>query len=177
MKRKTNRSVEAIDFLIDRLTNERIYRTYNYRSRNEFYMKGPLNEALRLALEELFRYRHPNYLDRTIRRKAEKALAWEGNPTKSIKPTELFGVTHRPDFSIEIDSISIAVEIKVDDSGSTIRSGLGQSLVYSTEYDFVICLIIDTSSDAIISQSTKNLVEANLIQRLWNNHNIRVVII
>jgi len=84
MRRKTEKAIEAIDLLIDRLTNERIYRTYSYRSLSEFYMKGPLNEALRLALEDLFRYRHPNYLDRTIQRKAEKALVWEGNPTKSI---------------------------------------------------------------------------------------------
>lgn len=177
MRRKTKKAIEVIDLFIDHLTNERIYRNYNYRSLRECFMRIPLNEVLRLALEDCFRYRHPSYLDRTIQRKAEKSLVWEGNPTKSITPTKLFGVTHRPDFTIEIGSMRIAVEIKTDDSGSMIRSGLGQAIVYSTDYDFVICLLIDTSPDAAISKSVDCEIENDLIRTLWNDHNIRFVIV
>ena len=177
MRRKSSKAIETIDLIINHLTAARIYETYNYRSRTEFYMKGPINEALRLALQDLFRDRHPGYLERTIVRKAKKSLTWEGNVSKSLIPTELFGVTHRPDFAIEIDSMWIAVEIKCRDSASAIRSGLGQAIVYSTDYDFVIYLLIDTSPDSVIAQSAENEAEDVFIQMLWNDHNIRFVII
>lgn len=177
MRRKTKKAVAKLDLLLDHLTNKKIYRDYNFQSLDEFYMRIPLNEALKIALKDLFREQHPSYLDRTIQRKVEKALVWEGNPTKSITPTTLFGVTHRPDFVIEIGSMRVAIEIKISDSGSSIRSGLGQAMVYSTDYDFVICLFIDTSSDGEISKSVNYEIENHLIRTLWIDHNIRFVFV
>lgn len=76
-----------------------------------------------------------------------------------------------------MEDLRIAIEVKSDDSGSGIRNGLGQALVYSTDYDFVIYLMIDKSQDSAIANSTKNDLEKALIDRLWNSHNIRMVLV
>jgi len=177
MRKKSSKAIETINFIIEHLSDDKIYKTYDFKSKTEYYMQVPLNEALKIALQDLFRDRHPDYLERTIIRKAEKALIWEGNVSKTLLPTELFGVTHRPDFAIYIDSMRIAVEIKCHNTGSGIRSGLGQALVYSTNYDFVIYFLIDTSSNSVIVQNSDNEAEDALIQMLWKDHNIRFVIV
>jgi len=84
----------------------------------------------------------------------------------------LFGTQHRPDMEVNINDITIAIEIKKGDTGTDVRSGLGQCLVYQTKYSFTLFLFIDTSSDKRILNSIKSDKEMGLINSLWDNYNV-----
>ena len=115
MRKKTQKAVEALDHIIEFLKSDHIYKTYDYKSRSEFYLKGPIHEALRNGIREYYFRKNPHYRDSTLDRKVMKALTWEGDIKKSIAGTKLFSVSHRPDYVVELDGIRTAIEIKCDD--------------------------------------------------------------
>ena len=84
---------------------------------------------------------------------------------------------NRPDMIFEIDAMRIAIEFKRGDSGGALRSGLGQSLIYSTDYDFTIFLFIDTSQNGKIKNCRKSEEEESLIEDLWNRYNIKFIVV
>ena len=86
------------------------------------------------------------------------------------------GANHRPDMAIN-DHISVAIEVKRGFNGASIREGIGQSMVYSTYYDFVVYLFIDTNKDKSIRKSLGNPPEQQFIKTLWDNHNIKFVVV
>jgi hypothetical protein len=172
MRKKTQKAVKALDHIIEFLKSDGIYETYDYKSRREFFLKGPINEVLKVGIREYYLRKNPHYRNTTLERKVLKALTYEGDIKKSIAGTMLFGVSHRPDYVVELDGIRIAIEIKCDDSGSGIREGLGQALVYSTDYDFVIYLFIDTSKGSSIASNMEEKNEKSIIESLWRNYNI-----
>ena len=87
------------------------------------------------------------------------------------------GTMNRPDMVLEIDGNRIAIEFKRGDSGGALRSGIGQSLIYSTDYDFTVFLFIDTSFDGRIKNCSKSIKEEELVQDLWKRHNIKFIVI
>lgn len=110
--------------------------------------------------------------------RAKLALLWEKNPEVTVNNITFLGTQHRPDFVVVLDrDTQIAVEIKRGDSGQAVRDGLGQSLVYSSAYEFVAFLFVDTSRDGRIARSTQLAPEAAFIQQLWANHNIQFSVI
>jgi len=177
MRKKTRKAIEALEHIIEFLKSDHIYKTYDYKSRSEFFLKGPINEALRDGIREYYLRKNPHYRNTTLDRKVIKALTYEGDIKKSIAGTMLFSVSHRPDYVVELDGIRTAIEIKCDDSGSGIREGLGQALVYSTNYDFVILLFIDTSKGSTIAHSVLDKNEKSIIESLWRDYNIRFELI
>ena len=72
--------------------------------------------------------------------------------------------------------MNIAIEFKRGESGNSLRSGIGQSLVYSTNYDFVMYLFIDTSKDQRIKNAQTGTKEAQLMMDLWNRYNIKFTV-
>ncbi len=177
MRRRTKRAEEVLNHLVKTLTTDRVYQTYDYKSRDESYIRQALYEALRLGIRDFYKRKTPHYSKSTLDRKARRALTWEGDARTSIRGTELFARSHRPDYVVDMENLRIAIEVKSGDSGSGIRNGLGQALVYSTDYDFVIYLMIDTSRDSAIANSANNDPERSLIERLWFSHNIRMVLV
>jgi hypothetical protein len=61
--------------------------------------------------------------------------------------------------------------------GSSLREGFGQSTIYSTEYDFVIYMFIDTTSNKIILQGSKSVAEQAYLKKLWDNFNIKFLVV
>jgi hypothetical protein len=80
-------------------------------------------------------------------------LLWEGNVKTTVKNIMFMGTQNRPDMVFEIADLKVAIEIKRGASGSDLRSGIGQSIIYSTHYDFVLTLFIDTSDDKRVFNS------------------------
>jgi len=76
-----------------------------------------------------------------------------------------------------VSDLKVAIEIKRGSSGSDLRSGIGQSIIYSTHYDFVITLFIDTSDDKRVFNARQGSNEINFTETLWKNYNIKFITI
>ena len=93
----------------------------------------------------------------------------------TVNHIRFLGVQHRPDFVVKLVGIRIAVEVKRGQSGSAIREGIGQALVYaaSQDFDFVNYLFIDTSRDKKIRDSLQQGLNAGFVASLWDFYNVR----
>ncbi len=146
------------------------YGAINYRIATEDLIKThqhvPLLETVRRLYED--RGMQPE----NAIKKAKDSIVWEKHPKQTIPNVKLFGVHHRPDFVAYIDGMSVAIEVKKGDKGSGLREGLGQCLVYSTRYDFVIFLFIDISKSKKIVDSMVNDDEMAIVEDLWEHNNV-----
>ena len=152
------------------LKSPEIYGVINYERQKEDMIKQYLHQPLLEAVKEIL-------LDRGIVPKnavktAQKCLLWESNRTQTISNIKMFGVGHRPDFVVKFNDMNIAVEIKRGSTGSSIREGIGQSIVYSQMYDFVVYLYIDTSKNKVILNSMNDKTESNVVKSLWTQSNV-----
>ena len=121
----------------------------------------------------------PRLSDSAIQKKAKVSLFWEGDVNTTVNHIRFLGVQHRPDFMVKVDGIRVAVEVKRGETGSAVREGLGQSLVYASceDFDFVVYLFVDTSKDKKIRDSLSRTLDAAFIQSLWDEHNIKFTIV
>jgi hypothetical protein len=103
----------------------------------------------------------------------EDNLIYGGGKLHSISKIPFLGTEHIPDFYYRFDDKTIAIEIKMGDTGYVIREGLGQSLVFRTYYDYCVCLVVDTSRDKFIRKEyDSNENDKKLITILEKRHNI-----
>jgi hypothetical protein len=95
-----------------------------------------------------------------------------------VNHIRFLGVQHRPDFVVKLDGVRIAIEVKCGQSGAEVREGIGQALVYSSsrEFDFVVYLFIDTSTDGKIRDSLQKPLEKAFVASLWEQYNIRFAV-
>ena len=83
-------------------------------------------------------------------------MLWEGEANTNINNFTFFGTQH-PDFVVKIDKLKVAVEVKKGESGSSLREGIGQSLVYASAFDFVVYLYVDISkTKRFVTQKTEH---------------------
>ena len=172
MTSKSRKRKEYLLEIMDILRSENIYDTIDYCRQDEGKIKQFIYPYLVEALTNHYAKGHTKKDIDIARQKARKNILWEGNKKTTVNNIVVFGVQHRPDMVIKDDDISIAIEIKKGDNGSDIRGGIGQSLIYSTTYDFVLYLFIDTSADKKILNSYNSEKESNLSIGLWDNYNI-----
>ncbi|MBA7662699.1 hypothetical protein ES703_70730 [subsurface metagenome] len=71
----------------------------------------------------------------------------------------------------------IAFEIKQGDDSRAFRAGIGQSIVYSTQYDFVLYFFVDTTAGGDIENAQSGEKEAQLTKSLWDVYNIKFVVV
>ena len=172
---KSSTRLDVIEKISKVLIDQKIYNTIDYVNKKEDYIK----QFLYPKLEDMLKahYLAEGVQESTADKKAEHALIWEGDKKQTLHNITMFGTLHRPDMQIDIDGISIAVEVKKGDNGSSIRDGFGQCLVYESHYDFVVFLFIDTSPDKKILNSIKGDKEVKMIDQLWDNHNTRALFV
>jgi len=125
----------------------------------------------------VFRDIYPNYRSQTIEKKANGSIIWGGDKSKTIHNLNFLGVIHRPDFEIEVEATRIAIEVKQGGDGSSVRKGIGQSLVYSVKYHFVIYVHVDATRDFSIRDSVNGKAEESVIKDLWDLFNIRLLVV
>ena len=173
--RKTSRRIWMVDEILACLRGDNIFHTLDYRNRPESYLKQYMHQPLQHCMNVLAKRFYPRLSQQAQDRKAREALFWEGDIGTEINNIRFLGVQHRPDFKVVMDGTRIAVEIKRGDNGSSVREGLGQSLVYacSGDFEFVVYLFADTSREKKILSSLERELDRRFVASLWENYNIR----
>lgn len=180
---KSSKRERIVDQITEILKSPIIFKTINYRQRSESYIKQYMHQPLLNQLTEMHKELYPHIKNEELwKEKARMALMWEGDVNTTINNFLFLGVQHRPDFEVHMEKLRIAIEIKRGESGAAVREGLGQCLVYASEYDFVIYTFVDISKDKKILRSIEADLpefekEKSLIESLWENYNIRFSII
>jgi hypothetical protein len=104
-------------------------------------------------------------------------IKWEGNVKTTVRNIQFMGTANRPDMTLDISGVTIAIEFKKGNRGSALREGFGQSLIYSTVYDFVIYMFIDTSDESKIVNGATAVTEQKFLANIWDNFNVKFVIV
>ena len=147
---KSKKRIELLDSIQSGITTRDIFETIDYKSQSEDKIKQFIYPHL---LDQLTEYvmEKKGFSRGLAKEKARTMIKWEGNVKTTIKTMQFMGTANRPDMTVEADGVKIAIEFKKGDRGSALREGFGQSVIYSTVFDFVIYMFIDTSEDSRIS--------------------------
>jgi hypothetical protein len=172
---KSKKRVSLLDMVSEAMTHNDIFHTINYRNKNEDSIKQFIYPHLVDALAERMVEEKGLSKDRA-KEVVKKNLKWEGNVNTTVNHVLFMGTQNRPDMVLETDGLKIGIEFKKGESGSALRSGIGQSMIYSTHFDFVIYLFIDTTDDKRIANSVGSTNESEFIDLLWKDFNIKFVI-
>jgi hypothetical protein len=154
---KSKKRTDFIELVCESLTTDEIFNTIDYKNQSEdkikqFTYPHMVNALTEYIVEEMGKTRE------SARKFVKQCLKW-------------------PDMVLEMSGVNIAIEFKKGDTGNSLRSGLGQSLIYSKDYDFVIYLFIDTSKDGKIKNSEDNKKEKELVEDLWKRYNIKFKVV
>jgi hypothetical protein len=171
---KSKRRIKIVKSIASAISSNKIFDVIDYRNRNEDYIKQYMHQPLISELEALYEdLELSKSADKElVKQKAKNCLLWEGDVTTTVNNFTIFGTQHRPDFVVKIDKLRVAVEVKKGETGHSLREGIGQSLVYSSEFDFVVYLYVDISKDKKIRDSMTGEREQELINDLWKRHNV-----
>ena len=171
---KSKKRIKIVESIASAISSKKIFDVIDYRRRNEDYIKQYMHQPLLAELESLYReFELTKSTDaEVIRQKAKNCLLWEGDVNTTVNNFTFLGTQHRPDFVVKIDKLNVAVEVKKGETGHSLREGIGQSLVYASQFDFVVYLYVDISKDKKIRDSVSNPREQKLIDDLWKNHNV-----
>jgi hypothetical protein len=174
---KGARREKIVNRILEAMSKDEIYETLYLQRKSESEVKDRHFRALVDCLESLHEELGRVTKQESIEKRARESVLWEGNPQTTINNIQFMGVQHRPDFEVQFDGLKIAVEVKLGDKGADIREGLGQSIVYAGEFDFVAYLFVDTSQDKKIKEGYQGKEEQLVIESLWSNYNIKFGIV
>jgi len=173
---KSKNRLELLDCIAEGISTPEVFKTINYKNQTEDQIKTFIYPHLIDALTEWVMQRKE--FNRTVARaKAKAMLRWEGNVNTTVHHMQFMGTANRPDMIVDLNGLRVAIEFKRGESGSDLRSGFGQSMIYSTVYDFVLYMFIDTSVDSRIKNASTGVSEQKFVENLWNNFNVKFVIV
>ena len=172
---KSKKRISLLDMVSEAMTHNDIFHTINYRNKSEDSIKQFVYPHLVDALAERMVEEKGISKDRA-KEVVKRNLKWEGNVNTTVNHVLFMGTQNRPDMVLETDGLKIGIEFRKGESGSALRSGIGQSMIYSTHFDFVIYLFIDTTEDKRIANSIGGTNETELIDLLWKDFNIKFVV-
>lgn len=176
-KSKTNKRTEFIDAVFNCMKQHEYFSDRYARDDNEGQIQKVVFSRLHSQLPEIYEKYLGIKKEKAVKI-IDKTFAYEKNQNLTMHNKLYFGLYHRPDAEIYIDNdLTLAIEIKKGNQGSDIRAGLGQSLVYSQFYDFVLYVFVDTSEERKIRNSSTADDEEELIKSLWGNYNIRFKVV
>lgn len=171
---KSKKRLEILEALTEGLTHPEIFETIDYKKQSEDKIKQFMYPHVIDTMTE-YLMSHKNISRSEAKMKAKEMLLWEGNVKTTVKNIMFMGTQNRPDMVFEIADLKVAIEIKRGASGSDLRSGIGQSIIYSTHYDFVLTVFIDTSDDKRVYNARQGSNEINFTETLWKNYNIKFI--
>lgn len=172
---KSKNRIAILEMIEKGISTQEIFETIDYKNQSEdkikqFIYPNLLNEVTDYVIEK------KGFSRGLAREKAKTMIKWEGNKQTTVKNINFMGTANRPDMSIEIGGVKVAIEFKKGSRGSALREGFGQSLIYSTVFDFVIYMFIDTSDDRKIANGATAVTEQNFLDNIWDNFNVKFVI-
>src|SRR6056300_714095 len=172
---KSQKRIDLLDLVTEAITHEDIFGTIDYKKKSEDAIKQFIYPHL---VESLTRYvvEEQGKDKETAKELVKKNLKWEGNVNKTVSHILFMGTQNRPDMILELNGLKIAIEFKRGQKGSDLRSGIGQSMIYSTHYDFVLYLFVDTSEDGKIKNAQGGVNETEFVDLLWNQYNIKFIV-
>jgi len=171
---KTEKRNILLNTIMNVISDKDIYDEIGFK-KSEDKIKQHMYQPLKAKINEHFINQGVSV--KTAKNKTLKSLKWESHNKQTMHNMVLFGTQHRPDMEVCLDGIKIAIEVKKGDKGSDVRAGFGQCLVYSTAYDFIIYLFVDTSKDKRIKNSIESKKEKFVIDSLWENHNSLIKVV
>jgi len=176
LKSKSQKRVAFLEYVSEAVTHQDIFGTIKYQNQSEEKIKQFIYPHLVESLTELgVKEKGIEKVD--AKEFVKKALKWEGNVNTTVHHILFMGTQNRPDMVLDMNGIKIAIEFKRGDKGSDLRAGIGQSMIYSTHYEFVLYLCIDTSGDKRIFNATGGVNEQEFVEMLWDQYNIKFTVI
>ncbi len=171
--KKSRKRVQIIDTITRAAASPKILTVASPASLKENSVRMAIHGGLLNGVEDIYASLSPTVSERRNQSKAAESVIIEAGGGTVINNLQLFGTQHRPDFEVKVDGLKIAIEVKVGDSGQQIREGIGQAIVYSTKYDFVVYLFVDNSPNKKVLSSVYGLQEQHLAEQLWSEFNVR----
>lgn len=169
--KKSQKRTMIVERVLNALKNDDIFNRLKYKQKSETELQNRMAIYLQKEVQRLYED-VKGYVPETALKRARTDFASEEDPKTTVNNFVLMGVQHRPDFTIDFDGLSIAVEIKKGDSGQSVREGIGQSIVYSSNFSFVVYLFVDCSKDNRVKNSMNGDRERKLKESLWENYNV-----
>ena len=169
MKRKSSKAVDFIEGLHKHITNHPTLRK-NTSGKSEVRIQTEIRPIILEYLTKWF----ANDGVRSPESKAYKSFYWEAEESRNrTSKNTTFTAFSYPDFVI-FKPYKIAIEYKQSTNGSTVKQGIGQSVMHtlSGDFDYVYYLFNDQSSDKKIYESVNKRVEKRIINTLWNDFNV-----
>lgn len=173
---KSKNRIAILEMIQDGITTGEIFETINYKNQSEDKIKQFIYPHILSQLTTWIVNRN-GYSPQLAREKAKTMIKWEGNVKTTVKNIQFMGTANRPDMTVDIEGIKIAIEFKRGERGSALRDGFGQSLIYSTAYDFVIYMFIDISDEGKILNGVTSVTEQEFLANIWNNFNIKFIVV
>jgi len=173
---KSQNRIAILEMIQDGISTNEIFETIDYKKQSEdkikqFIYPNLLNRLTDYVMEK------KGFSRSLAREKAKTMIKWEGNVNTTVRNIQFMGTANRPDMTVEIGGINIAIEVKKGNRGSALREGFGQALIYSTVFDFVLYLFIDTSEESKIVNGATAVTEERFLENIWNNFNIKFVVV
>jgi len=183
MKKKSEKLEGFIHGLHKHITGNRQFRK-NTNGKSEVQIQTEIRPLIVDYLKEWFKAE--GVVD--FEGKAHDSFYWEGQEGRNKdKRQGAFGAFNYPDFIIK-RPYNIAIEYKQSPNGSIVKHGIGQSMLHTMtgEHDFVYFLFRDQSENLRVCESVKckseedkekNKKELEIMDTLWQDFNVRLVVI
>lgn len=173
---KSKNRIELVDIISEGISTQDVFGTINYKKQSEDKIKQFIYPHLVECLGKwLAEKKDMDYA--LAKEKAKSIIRWEGNINTIMHNMVFMGTSNRPDMAVEYGGIKIAIEFKRGEKGADLRAGFGQSLIYSTVYDFIIYMFIDCSEDGRIKNARTGISEEKFLEDLWDNFNIKFIVV
>ena len=169
MKKKTAKITKFIEGLHEYIVHNPQFRRRT-KGKSELQIQAEIRPLIIQYLQDYFK--SEGYKDTVA--KANKSFYWEGQEGQYGKArATTFGSRNYPDFIIT-EPYLLAIEYKQSSNGSTVKQGIGQSIMHTLSEDFhyVYYLFHDESNDRRIELSIKNDVESFVIDKMWQDFNV-----
>ena len=172
---KSQKRVDFLDLISEAITHDDIFGTLNYKKKTEDQIKQFIYPHLVQNLTE-YVVEHGQRDKERAKELVKSSIKWEGDVNTTVNHILFMGTRNRPDMVVEMNDVKIAIEFKKGKRGSDLRAGIGQSLIYSTHYDFVLYLFVDITDDKRIQNAQGGVNELSLTGELWDNYNIKFIV-
>ena len=177
---KSKKTTKRVNFINDITKKMKEHEIFNENIERKTVRENSIQRSVFTRLEVDL----PDIITKHFGTKENKAkeivknrFVFEKKKRKPVRNFPIFSTLHRPDAELKINDLRIAFEIKKGMKGHSIRAGIGQSIVYSTQYDFVLYFFVDTTPGGDINSSKHGDKEKELIKSLWDNYNIRFFVV
>jgi hypothetical protein len=173
---KSKNRIAILDMIQDGISTQDVFENIDYKKESEDKIKKLIYPNLLNRVTE-FVMEKRGFNRSLAREKAKTMVKLEGDSKNTVKNTRFMGTDNMPNMSLDISGVKVAIEFKKVNRGSGLREAIGQSLIYSTVYDFVIYMLIDTSENDKIIHGSTAVTEESFLEDIWEDFNVKFVIV